>query len=82
VFEDADWSEAARCRGEDPELFFARGLADAKPALKVCARCPVKDPCLTYAIANDIDHGVWGGLTERQRRAVVRRHQRELAHAG
>jgi WhiB family transcriptional regulator, redox-sensing transcriptional regulator len=79
LFEDVDWATGARCRGEDPELFFARGLQDAKPALKVCARCPVKEPCLAYALSNDIAHGVWGGLTERQRRAVARR---QLAHVG
>ncbi|MEX0834882.1 MAG: WhiB family transcriptional regulator [Nitriliruptor sp.] len=71
--EDQDWADQARCRGVDPELFFARGLHEARPALKVCARCPVKDQCLTYAISHDIDHGVWGGLTERQRRAFARR---------
>lgn len=73
VFE-VEWADEARCRGVDPELFFARALSEARPAIKVCARCPVKEPCLDYAIAHDIDHGVWGGLTERQRRAVSRRH--------
>ncbi|MTV24731.1 WhiB family transcriptional regulator [Nitriliruptoraceae bacterium ZYF776] len=68
-----DWAEGASCRGADPELFFARALSEARPALKLCDRCPVKEPCLSYALEQGIDHGVWGGLTERQRRAVVRR---------
>lgn len=83
MIDEVDWAEAARCRGVDPELFFVRGLSDAKPALKICARCPVKEDCLSYALANDIDHGVWGGLTERQRRAVARRQLTgTLAKAG
>lgn len=70
---EVDWTDRARCRDEDPELFFARGLADAKPAIRVCTRCPVRDECLDYALSHEIDHGVWGGLTERQRRAERRR---------
>lgn len=70
---EVDWAERARCRDQEPELFFARGLAEAKPAIRVCSRCPVRDECLDYALENEIDHGVWGGLTERQRRAHLRR---------
>ena len=71
--DEVEWADQARCREVDPELFFARGLAEAKPAIRICTRCPVRDQCLDYAIANEIDHGVWGGLTERQRRAQLRR---------
>lgn len=71
--DEVEWVEAARCRDADPALFFARGLAEARPALRLCDRCPVKEPCLRYALEQDIDHGVWGGLTERQRRALLRR---------
>jgi WhiB family redox-sensing transcriptional regulator len=67
------WTDRARCRGSDPEQFFVRGAAQARRAIKVCGRCTVKEQCLRYALDNDIDFGVWGGLTERQRRAYQRK---------
>lgn len=70
---EMDWTERARCRGLDPDQFFVRGAAQARRAIKVCQRCTVKDQCLGYALDNDIDFGVWGGLTERQRRAYARK---------
>lgn len=77
--EDMQWTDQARCRGLDPDQFFVRGSAQARQAIKVCARCPVKEQCLQYAIDRDVDFGVWGGLTERQRRAYQRR---QLANVG
>lgn len=71
--QDARWLDQAKCRGMDSDRFFVRGVAQARPVLRVCERCPVKEPCLRYAIDNDITFGVWGGLTERQRRAYQRR---------
>jgi WhiB family transcriptional regulator, redox-sensing transcriptional regulator len=71
--EDTSWLDRARCRGTDPEQFFVRGVSQARPALRICDRCTVKEQCLRYAIDNEIDFGVWGGLTERQRRAYQRR---------
>lgn len=68
-----EWTERARCRGLDPDQFFVRGAAQARRAIKVCQRCTVKDACLSYALDNEIDFGVWGGLTERQRRAYARK---------
>jgi WhiB family redox-sensing transcriptional regulator len=70
---DIDWTDRARCRGTDPDQFFVRGAAQARRAVKICGRCPVSDQCLRYAVDNDIDFGVWGGLTERQRRAYQRK---------
>jgi len=70
---EMDWTTAARCRGVDPEQFFVRGSANARAAVKVCSRCTVKDECLRYALEHDVDFGIWGGLTERQRRAHARR---------
>jgi len=72
-----DWRHRAACRDEDPELFFpisemgpgARQLDEAKA---VCARCPVRTQCLNYAVDNGLDHGVFGGTTERERRELVR----------
>ena len=57
----ARWRELAACPG--------RGES-AGPARQVCAACPVRQPCLDYAITNRIVHGIWGGLTERERRAL------------
>lgn len=71
--DEFDWSDHARCRGTDPDQYFVRGAARARQAAKVCAGCPVKEPCLRYALKHGIDFGIWGGLTERQRRA----HQRD-----
>jgi WhiB family transcriptional regulator, redox-sensing transcriptional regulator len=73
MVEERSWAVRARCRGMDPEQFFVRGAAQAKPALRICQRCPVQQLCLEYAMENDIDFGVWGGLTERQRRSLRRR---------
>ena len=66
----ARWRELAACRGADLEVFFPERGESAGPARRVCAVCPVRQPCLDYAISNRIVHGVWGGLTERERRAL------------
>jgi WhiB family redox-sensing transcriptional regulator len=60
----------------DSMAFFARSLPEAREAIRVCERCPVRQQCLEYAVDNDMDLGVWGGLTERQRRSYVRRNGR------
>jgi hypothetical protein len=69
----ARWRELAACRGTDLEVFFPERGESAEPARQVCAACPVRQPCLDYAISNRIVHGVWGGLTERERRALQSR---------
>lgn len=66
------WTEFAKCREVDAEQFFVRGAAKARTAIRICDRCVVKDECLDYAIEHAVDFGVWGGLTERQRRAHLR----------
>ncbi len=78
---NSEWWHSAACRDEDPELFFP--LSDMGPgaqqtarAKAVCARCPVRDECLRYAVENGLDYGVFGGLTERERRDFVRRARR------
>jgi WhiB family redox-sensing transcriptional regulator len=69
----ARWRELAACRGTDLEVFFPGRGESAGPARQVCAVCPVRQPCLDYAITNRIVHGIWGGLTERERRALQSR---------
>ena len=66
----ARWRELAACRGADLDLFFPERGESAEPARRVCAACPVRQPCLDYAISNRIIYGIWGGLTERERRAL------------
>ena len=66
----ARWRELAACRGTDLNLFFPGRGESAEPARQVCAACPVRQPCLDYAISNAITYGIWGGLTERERRSL------------
>ena len=81
----ARWRELAACRGTDLDVFFPGRGESAGPARQVCAQCPVRQPCLDYAITNRIIHGIWGGLTERERRALrsrwVRASRRERDRA-
>jgi WhiB family redox-sensing transcriptional regulator len=82
---DARWRELAACRGANLEVFFPSRGESAGTARQVCAACPVRQPCLDYAITNRITHGIWGGLTERERRALqsrwVRASRRERDEA-
>jgi len=79
-----DWRHQSACRDEDPELFFPVGntgpaLAQIEEAKKVCNRCIVKEPCLAWALESGQDAGVWGGLSEDERRALKRRAARNRA---
>ena len=66
----ARWRELAACRSTDQGVFFPERGESAGPARQVCSACPVRQPCLDYAITNRIAYGVWGGLTERERRVL------------
>ena len=61
-----------RC-GSSPDQLFVRG-AEQNKAKKLCAGCPVKAECLAEALENQIEWGVWGGMTERERRALLKRN--------
>lgn len=65
------WVSRAVCRGVDPELLFVRGAAQ-RAATVICRHCPVQVECLADALDNRVPFGVWGGLTERERRALLR----------
>ena len=69
------WRDRAACRGADLDLFFPGRGESAEPARRICAACPVRQPCLDYAISHGITHGIWGGLTERDRRALRSRQR-------
>ena len=60
------------CAGTDPEVFFPHDGTGVEVAKQVCATCTVAEPCLEYALAHRIEHGVWGGCSERQRRRILR----------
>lgn len=70
-----EWMEHAACRGVDPDLFFPARGEDQDAVKAICAACPVRFDCLDYAMVNSEKFGVWGGLSEKQRRAL-RRHGR------
>ena len=70
----ARWRERAACRGADLGLFFPGRGESAEPARRVCAACPVREPCLDYALRHGITYGIWGGLADRDRRALRTRH--------
>lgn len=67
-----DWAAAATCKQSRPDELFVRG-AEQHKAKVVCAGCPVRAECLAEALDNRIEWGVWGGMTERERRAVLRK---------
>jgi WhiB family redox-sensing transcriptional regulator len=67
-----DWAPRAACRAEQPDKLFVRG-AEQNKAKTMCAGCPVRTECLAEALDNQIEWGVWGGMTERERRALLRR---------
>jgi WhiB family transcriptional regulator, redox-sensing transcriptional regulator len=76
-----DWRDDAACIDEDPELFFPIGttgpaVEQAEEAKTVCLRCDVREPCLEFALATNQDAGVWGGLTEDERRSLQRARPR------
>ena len=67
-----DWASLAQCRGTQPDELFVKGAAQNK-AKQLCSGCPVRTECLAEALDNEIEWGVWGGMTERERRAILRK---------
>jgi WhiB family redox-sensing transcriptional regulator len=73
------WAGRAACATADPETFFPVGNEQDAAAKQYCARCPVCDFCRHYALAANEEFGVWGGLNEAERRAILARAKRERA---
>jgi WhiB family redox-sensing transcriptional regulator len=76
-----NWRHQAPCLDEDPELFFPIGstgpaITQIEDAKKVCRRCDVREQCLVWALETGQDHGIWGGLTEDERRDLRSREIR------
>ncbi|MBI2798604.1 WhiB family transcriptional regulator [Candidatus Saccharibacteria bacterium] len=72
---DDDWMARGACRFEPPAKFFPSDGVGVEIAKRVCATCPVKDPCLEYALEHHLDHGVWGATSERQRRRILKKRK-------
>ena len=73
---EGNWWDEANCLGVDPDLFFPERGASTREAKAVCRGCIVSDDCLEYALQNSEKFGIWGGMSERERRRV--RRQRAL----
>ena len=72
---DAEWMVDGKCREMPPATFFPSDGIGVQVAQRICADCPVSETCLEYALVNHIDHGVWGGRSERERRRILRRRR-------
>jgi len=67
-----EWMADARCRELSPELFFPTNSTGVAAARRVCAACDVATACLEFALAEHLEHGIWGGTSERERRRILR----------
>ena len=70
--EGRNWQDEANCLGVDPDLFFPERGASTREAKEVCRGCVVREACLEYALANGEKFGIWGGMSERERRRIRR----------
>ncbi|MGH9054588.1 MAG: WhiB family transcriptional regulator [Acidimicrobiales bacterium] len=84
LFQPAErsWQRQANCMGVDPDLFFPERGASTREAKEVCRGCVVREDCLEHALANGEKFGIWGGLSERERRKIRRRRALERRAAG
>ena len=69
---ETEWMAEGNCASRPPSLFFPSDGVGVDAARRICNECPVKDQCLEYALENRIDHGVWGGTSERERRRLLK----------
>jgi WhiB family redox-sensing transcriptional regulator len=75
-FRPQPWMDQAACTGMYSEVFFPERGQSTVPAKRVCAACPVRQPCLDFALAINERHGIWGGTSERERRLLRRKRGR------
>lgn len=76
-----DWQGVSQCLGVDPDIFYSEDGVRTPEAKAICAQCIVRNECLEYALENSERMGVWGGLTERERRSIKRRQRLASAAA-
>jgi WhiB family redox-sensing transcriptional regulator len=72
LLEEKPWATFAACRGGEGMTFFPQSKAEEQAALSLCAVCPVREECLDHALVTNERFGIWGGTTEKQRRALAR----------
>ncbi len=72
----SEWMADGKCREYPAEVFFPRDGVGVIKAQRICTQCPVAAQCLEYALENHIDHGIWGGRSERERRRLLRERRR------
>jgi WhiB family redox-sensing transcriptional regulator len=72
---DTDWMRVGNCRDHPPAVFFPSDGVGVEVARRICGTCPAKEACLEYALHHRIDHGVWGGASERERRRILKRRR-------
>jgi len=82
VTEQTPWQSRASCLGTDPNLFFPERGASTKEAKAACKGCVVREDCLEFALQNGEKFGIWGGLSERERRRVRRQRALERTKSG
>lgn len=70
------WRQRAACQGIESEIFYPSGEDEIERARGICVACPVRQPCLEYALANRERDGIWGGATEKDRRRMIRQRRR------
>ncbi|NGY58364.1 WhiB family transcriptional regulator [Lentzea sp. NEAU-D13] len=71
--DEQDWQERALCAQTDPEAFFPEKGGSTREAKRICLGCEVRSECLEYALQHDERFGIWGGLSERERRKLKKR---------
>jgi WhiB family redox-sensing transcriptional regulator len=76
-----EWMAEGKCREVAPAVFFPSDGLGVQKAQRICAECTVSEHCLEYALEHHIDHGVWGGRSERERRRILRRRRLQLVGA-
>ena len=72
---ELEWMARGLCANVPPAIFFPNDGVGVEAARQICAGCPVKEACLEHALVNRIDHGVWGGCSERERRRILKRRR-------
>jgi WhiB family redox-sensing transcriptional regulator len=75
---DTTWMAEGKCRELSPATFFPSDGVGVEIAKRICVDCPVRESCLEHALLHNIEHGVWGGASERARRRIARQ-RRSLA---
>lgn len=79
AFDDLAWHDRANCKGANADLFFPERGASTRSAKAICRECQVRGECLEFALRSGEKFGIWGGLSERERRRV--RRERQVAAA-